>query len=130
MIAAMALMPTLASPLSLRPEYLLTLRSTLMNQATIVTGATDFLGSHLVARILNADADVTVICLSCPSTGRTAHERVLQAVGRAYLDRNEHDEPSRWADRVVVIEHDLGENDLRPEGVADVASRVFQINGR
>jgi thioester reductase-like protein len=98
-----------------------------MNQATIVTGATDFLGSHLVAGILDGDADVTVICLARPNAGHSAQERVLQAVGRAYHDRNEHDGPIRWDERVVVIEHDLGEDELRPFGVADVAGRVFQI---
>jgi nucleoside-diphosphate-sugar epimerase len=99
-----------------------------MNQATIVTGATGFVGSHLVAGILDGDADMTVICLACPNAGRTAQERVLHAVGRAYRDRNEHDGPIRWAGRVVVIEHDLGEDDLSLEGVADVAGRVFQID--
>jgi nucleoside-diphosphate-sugar epimerase len=99
-----------------------------MSQATIVTGATGFLGSHLVAGILDGDADVTVICLARPNADRTAQERVLHAVGRAYRDRNEHDGPIRWVERVVVIEHDLGEDELRPLGVADVAGRVFQID--
>jgi nucleoside-diphosphate-sugar epimerase len=98
-----------------------------MCKAAIVTGATGFLGSHLVAGMLSEDADVTVICLARPKEGHTAWERVVHAVRRAYRDRNGHDEPAGWAERVIVFDHDLGAEGVRPEGVADVARRVFEI---
>jgi thioester reductase-like protein len=99
-----------------------------MCKAAIVTGATGFLGSHLVAEILGKEADLTVICLARPKAGESAWERVLQAVRTAYRDRNGHDEPAEWARRVIVIEHDLTADELRPIGVASVAGRVFQID--
>ena len=98
-----------------------------MCKAAIVTGATGFLGSHLVAGILSEDADVTVICLARPKLGRTAWDRVVHAVGRAYRDWNGHDEPVGWAKRVIVIEHDLSADRVRPDVVADVAGRLFEI---
>jgi hypothetical protein len=98
-----------------------------MCKAAIVTGATGFLGSHLVAGILSEDADVTVICLARPKLGRTAWDRVVHAVRRAYRDWNGHDEPVGWAERVIVIEHDLSADRVRPDGVAEVAGRLFEI---
>ena len=98
-----------------------------MCKAAVVTGATGFLGSQLVAGILGENADVIVICLARPKDGYTAWERVVRAVARAYRDRNGHDEPAGWAERVIVVEHDLGSDGVRPAGVTDVAGRVFEI---
>jgi nucleoside-diphosphate-sugar epimerase len=98
-----------------------------MCKAAIVTGATGFLGSHLLAGILGENADVIVICLARPKDGYTAWQRVVRAVARAYRDRNGHDEPAGWAERVIVVEHELGSDGVRPAGVTDVAGRLFEI---
>jgi thioester reductase-like protein len=99
-----------------------------MHQAAIVTGATGFLGSHLAAGILSRDADVTVICVSRPKEGRTARERVLEALARAHCDGNGHSDQAEWAERVVVIEEDLCAHELSSIGIAGTLGRAFQIN--
>jgi nucleoside-diphosphate-sugar epimerase len=99
-----------------------------MNNTVIVTGATGFLGAHLVAGILGGDADPTAICLARPKAGRTARERILQALGRACHDRDGHDESAGWAERVIVIEEDFVAGEVMPERVADALGPAFQID--
>ncbi len=89
-----------------------------MSQAVIVTGATGFLGSHLVASILENFAEMPVICLSRSKSGRSAEERVVDGVRQAFDHRGTARTPVRWSDRLIVAEDDpismgpLGNGDL------------------
>jgi nucleoside-diphosphate-sugar epimerase len=78
-----------------------------MSQAVVVTGATGFLGSHLVAGLLGKPSSKYVICLARPKDGRGARDRVVGAVSRAFEERDAALKPSFWLDRVVIVEDDL-----------------------
>jgi nucleoside-diphosphate-sugar epimerase len=78
-----------------------------MTSATFLTGATGYVGSHLLARLLATRPDQAVICLARGRDGTTARERVHDALRTACHDRGEASVPRGWYERVVVCEGDL-----------------------
>jgi nucleoside-diphosphate-sugar epimerase len=78
-----------------------------MASATFLTGATGYVGSHLLARLLETRPDQAVICLARGRAGATARERVHDALRTACHDRGEASVPHGWYERVVVCEGDL-----------------------
>src|SRR5215470_15412135 len=91
-------MTTIGEPLEPEPA---------MTSATFLTGATGYVGSHLLARLLETRPDHAVICLAREREGATAGERVHGALRTACHDRGEASVPHGWSERVVVCEGDL-----------------------
>jgi nucleoside-diphosphate-sugar epimerase len=80
-----------------------------IKMATVVTGATGYLGSHLVAELLTRASGETIVCLARPRAGRSAQERVLQAVCRAWFDQGRQGVPPDLSKRIQVRETDFGD---------------------
>jgi nucleoside-diphosphate-sugar epimerase len=78
-----------------------------MTSATFLTGATGYVGSHLLARLLETRPNQAVICLARGRAGVSAEERVHDALRTACRDRGEARAPHGWHERVVVCEGDL-----------------------
>src|SRR5262245_55966342 len=78
-----------------------------MTLATILTGATGYVGSHLLARLLEARPDQAVICLSRGQGSAPAGDRVRAALRTACRDQGRAGVPRGWDERVVVCEGDL-----------------------
>jgi nucleoside-diphosphate-sugar epimerase len=76
-------------------------------RTTIVSGATGYLGSHLLTGLLESCPNQTAICLARPRGGVSARDRVLEAVHRAWADQGHPGLSGPWADRVEVFEEDL-----------------------
>jgi nucleoside-diphosphate-sugar epimerase len=73
----------------------------------VITGATGYVGSHLLARLLETHPDHAFICLARGRAGTRAEERVRRALRTACADQGKPGTPRRWLDRVVVGEEDL-----------------------
>jgi nucleoside-diphosphate-sugar epimerase len=78
-----------------------------MTPATVLTGVTGYVGSHLLARLLETRPDQAVICLARGRDGETARERVHTALRTACHDQGQASVPHGWHERVVVLEGDL-----------------------
>src|SRR5207248_2549677 len=92
-----------------------------MAGVAMLTGATGFLGSHLLAQLLETDPDGQIICLA-RRRGAAARDRVFQALGAARHDQGAGPVPAEWQKRVLVFEEDLcSPSDLlSPEAVAAI----------
>src|SRR5438309_2095405 len=71
-----------------------------------VDGATGFLGSHLLANLLETDPDSQVICLARRRRA-AARDRVFEALAAARHDQGALPVPADWQKRVLVFEEDL-----------------------
>jgi len=84
-----------------------------MAECVVVTGATGFLGSHLIARLLSTFGDVTVLCVARSVGAVTAHQRVLQTVTAAWSTECDYDPRAAReaiAARLRVIDHGITED--------------------
>ena len=93
-----------------------------MRSAVIVTGATGFLGSHLVLQWLKDFPDHAVVCLARRNRDASARERVLQALRNAERDTGAPGPLSRYTERLIVIEDNLLSRDpgSEPSALADL----------
>ena len=90
-----------------------------------LTGATGFLGSHILSRILRHHAGSKVFVLVRPSGQQSARDRVERLLGRALGPG----EPERYADRLEVVQGDISEAGLGidPTVGASLRASVDQI---
>jgi nucleoside-diphosphate-sugar epimerase len=81
-----------------------------MMRATVLTGATGFVGSHLAVQLLREHPEHYVVCIARPKGEVSAPRRVLKALRTAH-DHSEADWPLHdQVERVFVIEDESGFN--------------------
>jgi nucleoside-diphosphate-sugar epimerase len=73
----------------------------------IVTGATGYLGSHLLIRLLQKYPEHMMVCLARGKGSRAAADRVWQAVLTAAFDQGLVAPVQDWPERIRVFEADL-----------------------
>jgi nucleoside-diphosphate-sugar epimerase len=78
-----------------------------MSRAVMVTGATGFFGSHLVATLLERKVADRVVCVCRPKAGAAARQRVAHAIDQALHDQGLAGAPDTWYTRLIVVEEDL-----------------------
>jgi nucleoside-diphosphate-sugar epimerase len=98
-----------------------------MSTATVITGATGYIGSHLAYRLLKSHPARTVVCLARGGGDGPARERVRRAVRRAAHDQGESPVPDEQFTRLAVWEEDLNAPTVGgvPEWVAALRPQQF-----
>ena len=86
-----------------------------MQTATVITGVTGFLGSHLALRILRQIPDTILICLARAKNLISARARVLNALQTATMDCAEIRLEQAILDRVVVLDENMFSGASQPD---------------